>query len=106
MQLSWVPRHVAIIADGNGRWAELRGLPRSEGHWVGARKVPEIVGIAIESGVEVVTVYGFSTENWRRPAGEVATLMAVFSGSREELVRMHRLGVTATKGTTEPRVGC
>lgn len=92
MRLPWVPCHVAIIADGNGRWAELQGMPRSEGHWVGARKVPEIVGAAVEAGVEAITVYGFSTENWRRPAGEVATLMEVFSESRGELVRMHRLG--------------
>lgn len=92
MNLALVPRHVAIIADGNGRWAELRGMPRSEGHWVGARNVAEIVGAAVEAGVEAITVYGFSTENWKRPADEVATLMAVFSESREELVRMHRLG--------------
>ena len=70
-----VPRHVAIIMDGNGRWAKRRGIPRVEGHREGVRSVDEVVACAREIGVEVLTLYAFSVENWRRPRSEVQALM-------------------------------
>ncbi len=70
-----VPRHVAIIMDGNGRWAKQRGLPRSEGHIKGQDSLRETLRAAAEFGVEVLTVYAFSTENWNRPQEEVDALM-------------------------------
>ncbi|MGE5573732.1 MAG: isoprenyl transferase [Bacteroidota bacterium] len=72
---SSLPRHVAIIMDGNGRWATGRGLPRLAGHRAGADRAEDIVRAAAEMGVEVVTLYVFSTENWKRPADEVGGLM-------------------------------
>ena len=70
-------RHVAIIMDGNGRWADRRGLPRVEGHRQGARQVSEVLEAAQEAGVEFLTLYAFSTENWKRPPSEVAALMGL-----------------------------
>ena len=72
-----VPRHVAIIMDGNGRWARRRGLPRTEGHRAGAQSVREIVRACGELGVQVLTLYSFSTENWGRPEEEVGALMGL-----------------------------
>ena len=68
-------RHVAIIMDGNGRWAEQRGLPRTAGHRQGAKQVSEVLEAANECGVEFLTLYAFSTENWKRPPAEIAALM-------------------------------
>ncbi|MDO8962972.1 MAG: isoprenyl transferase [Coriobacteriia bacterium] len=73
-----VPRHVAIIMDGNGRWAERRSLPRVAGHRAGAKAIEEILAAAIETGVRYLTIYSFSTENWRRSDEEVNALMALF----------------------------
>lgn len=70
-----LPRHVAVIMDGNGRWAKSRSLPRVEGHRVGAEAVRDIVKTAGESGIEYITLYAFSVENWNRPQSEVDTLM-------------------------------
>lgn len=70
-----LPRHIAIIMDGNGRWAQKRGLPRSFGHRAGVESLKEIVNICCELKIEVLTVYGFSTENWNRPRVEVENLM-------------------------------
>jgi undecaprenyl diphosphate synthase len=70
--------HVAIIMDGNGRWAERRGLNRTLGHQVGARTVRRIVEAAARSGIEVLTLYAFSSDNWSRPTAEVASLMRLF----------------------------
>ena len=70
-----IPRHVAVIMDGNGRWAKRRGLPRSAGHKAGADTLKKIVAAAGELGVKVLTVYAFSTENWKRPAEEVTYIM-------------------------------
>ena len=70
-------RHVAIIMDGNGRWAERRGLPKVEGHRQGARQVTEVLKAAQEYGVEFLTLYAFSTENWKRPVAEVTELMGL-----------------------------
>jgi undecaprenyl diphosphate synthase len=72
-----IPNHVGIIMDGNGRWAELRGLPRIEGHRRGAERSKEIVDVARELGVKCLTLYAFSTENWQRPQAEVTTLMKI-----------------------------
>ena len=69
-----IPRHVAIIMDGNGRWAEQRGLPRVAGHRAGAEAVRKTLRAAGESGVEVITLYAFSSENWRRPKDEISDL--------------------------------
>lgn len=72
-----VPAHIAIIMDGNGRWAEKRGLPRTAGHKAGAETLRKILRIAGEVGVKVITAYAFSTENWKRPAYEVNFLMSL-----------------------------
>ena len=70
-----IPAHVAVVMDGNGRWAESRGLPRTEGHTRGEEALFDTVEGALELGIEWLTVYAFSTENWRRPADEVRFLM-------------------------------
>ncbi|MGD8700141.1 MAG: polyprenyl diphosphate synthase [Gemmatimonadales bacterium] len=72
-----IPRHVAVIMDGNGRWATERGLPRQEGHKAGMKSVREAVEGSIEAGVEVLTLFAFSLENWQRPTREVAFLMSL-----------------------------
>jgi undecaprenyl diphosphate synthase len=79
-----IPRHVAVVMDGNGRWANQRGLPRTEGHRAGEHSLMEIMAGAIELGVEHVSVYGFSTENWKRSPEEVRFIM---SYSRDVLRR-------------------
>lgn len=87
--LAAVPRHVAIIMDGNGRWAQRRGLPRSAGHEAGADSVREVVRACGELGVEVLTLYSFSTENWGRPQDEVDALMGLLERYlREETVEL------------------
>lgn len=70
-----IPKHIAIIMDGNGRWAQKRGMPRSFGHHAGVEALRDTVKCCSELGVQVLTVYAFSTENWKRPAEEVNTLM-------------------------------
>jgi undecaprenyl diphosphate synthase len=86
-----VPRHVAIIMDGNGRWAQQRGLARLFGHQAGAESVRRVLTAAAEVGVEVLTLYSFSLENWKRPREEVEALMrlavAYFAGEEAELLR-------------------
>ena len=72
------PRHVACIMDGNGRWAQARGKPRLFGHHAGARRVKEVVKACPELGIEYLTVFAFSTENWKRTQAEVAGLMKLF----------------------------
>jgi undecaprenyl diphosphate synthase len=88
---SRIPRHIAIIMDGNGRWAKARGFPRIFGHYNGARSVREVLTACGDLGVEVVTLYSFSLENWKRPAEEVAGLMDLcvryLTGEIEEFVR-------------------
>jgi undecaprenyl diphosphate synthase len=74
---SRVPRHVAIIMDGNGRWAKQRGLPRVAGHRAGAEAVRRALQAAADHGVEVLTIYAFSSENWRRSAEEISDLTAL-----------------------------
>ena len=79
-----IPRHIAIIMDGNGRWAKERGLPRREGHRAGAESVREMVETCRELGVEFLTVYAFSSENWRRPRNEIRALMRLLNRFLEE----------------------
>lgn len=74
-----LPNHVAIIMDGNGRWASSRGLSRTQGHIAGVKRVEEVLDAANEAGIGVLTMYTFSTENWRRPKTEVAMLMNTLS---------------------------
>lgn len=89
-----VPAHIAIIMDGNGRWAQRRHLPRIAGHHMGVRNVHRIVDACIDFGVNTLTVYAFSTENWGRPADEVSGLMALFADASERETRaLHRNGV-------------
>ena len=77
VDLSRLPRHIAIIMDGNGRWAKQRGLPRTAGHKVGAEVFRKIATYCKDLGVEYLTVYAFSTENWKRPQDEVSTIMGL-----------------------------
>jgi undecaprenyl diphosphate synthase len=79
-----VPRHIAIIMDGNGRWAKERGLPRRDGHRAGAESVRECVEACKELGVRYLTLYAFSSENWNRPIAEVTALMALLERFLEE----------------------
>ena len=73
-----VPRHLAVIMDGNGRWARKRGLPRQAGHRAGIKPVRALVETCAKQGVQVLTLFAFSSENWRRPVEEVSTLMGLF----------------------------
>ena len=92
--LSKVPRHTAIIMDGNGRWAKERGWPRLKGHEQGALNVERICEACIDEGVEFLTLYAFSTENWKRPAHEVAGLMLLLERFlSEKVAMMNRNGV-------------
>jgi undecaprenyl diphosphate synthase len=88
------PAHVAIIMDGNGRWAKSRGLPRVAGHRRGAEAVRRTVEAATDLGIGYLTLYGFSSENWKRPAGEVYDLMGLLRHYlRGEIADLHRNGV-------------
>src|SRR5436190_4181445 len=78
-----IPRSVAIIMDGNGRWAEQHGVSVADGHRAGTRALRRVVETAIDLGIEALTVYAFSTENWTRPADEVAALMEIFDETIE-----------------------
>lgn len=89
-----IPNHVAIIMDGNGRWAKRRGLPRTMGHRSGADVLKNIVRAANELHIKALTVYGFSTENWKRPEEEVSLLMGLIKEYlRKNVEEMHREGV-------------
>ena len=88
------PRHVAIIMDGNGRWAKMRGLPRTAGHKRGAESVRNAVKAARKLGISYLTLFGFSSENWKRPEGEVRALMGLLRlYLRSEVEELHRNGV-------------
>jgi undecaprenyl diphosphate synthase len=89
-----VPAHVAIIMDGNGRWAKSRGLPRVAGHREGSRAVRRAVEASIRSGVSWLTIYAFSSENWRRPAGEIMDLTGLLRRYlRSEIAELKQSGV-------------
>jgi len=86
---SRLPRHVAIIMDGNGRWAKNHSLPRVEGHWAGVKVVDRIVTLSRKLKLEALTLYSFSDENWNRPSAEISTLMKILSFYlKKELKRM------------------
>ncbi|MBK1792176.1 isoprenyl transferase [Persicirhabdus sediminis] len=95
-----VPRHIAVIMDGNGRWANERGLPRRDGHRAGAESVREAVDACRELGVEYLTLYAFSSENWKRPKAEVEALMSLLEKFLKDKlpemlkqnVRLHAIG--------------
>lgn len=99
-QLASVPVHVAIIMDGNGRWAKERGLPRLAGHRAGTEAIRRVMEACVEFGIKILTLYAFSTENWSRPADEVSGLMGLLSqvierevdGLRKNGVRLHHVG--------------
>ncbi|MCW2709255.1 MAG: Undecaprenyl pyrophosphate synthetase [Frankiales bacterium] len=104
-KLSQVPRHVAVVMDGNGRWAKDRGLPRTAGHEAGEHSLFDVVEGAIESGVQWVSAYAFSTETWRRSPEEVRFLM----GFNRDVIRrrrdeMHELGVRVRWAGRRPRL--
>jgi undecaprenyl diphosphate synthase len=89
-----VPGHVAIIMDGNGRWAHARGLPRLAGHRAGTDNIRTILEACVEAGVHTLTIYAFSTENWNRPRAEVYGLFALMDEViRRETAELHRNGV-------------
>ncbi len=104
-----VPRHVAIIMDGNGRWAQQRGLPRIEGHRKGVERVKECVRTAAELGVAHLTLFSFSSENWRRPRDEIDALMNLIKRFiRQELAELHdnnvRVRVIGTTDRVDPEI--
>jgi undecaprenyl diphosphate synthase len=89
-----IPRHIAIIMDGNGRWARKRFMPRVAGHSRGLEAVRAVIRAAMERGVEYLTLFAFSSENWRRPADEVSFLMQLFMRALEkEVERLHQNGI-------------
>ncbi|MBK7135016.1 MAG: di-trans,poly-cis-decaprenylcistransferase [Rhodocyclales bacterium] len=89
-----VPRHIAIIMDGNGRWAKKRFLPRVAGHKRGVETVREIIKACVERGVSYLTLFAFSSENWRRPQEEVSFLMQLFLRAlEEEVTKLHEKGI-------------
>jgi len=92
--LTKIPVHVAIIMDGNGRWAQQRGLPRTEGHRAGVENMRRVLESAVEFGIKVMTVYAFSTENWGRPEDEVRGLLKIFEEViTREVTELHKNGV-------------
>ena len=93
-----IPKHVAIILDGNGRWAKKRGMPRNYGHTMGAKNVEVICKAAHDLGIEYVTMYAFSTENWNRPQNEVDALMKLLSSYLKNCIK------TADKNNMRVRV--
>lgn len=89
-----IPKHVAVIMDGNGRWAKKRMLPRQAGHRAGVENLRQIIDACIEFGIEILTIYAFSTENWSRPETEVRGLMRIFSRVlNQEIYDLHEQGV-------------
>ncbi len=104
-----MPRHVAIIMDGNGRWAARRGLPRVEGHRRGVDAVRRAVRSAIELGIAYLTIYSFSSENWRRPAQEISDLMGLLKRFvRHDLADLHasnvRVRIIGDRETLSPDI--
>jgi undecaprenyl diphosphate synthase len=105
-----MPRHVAIIMDGNGRWAAARGLPRAEGHRRGVEALRRTIRAAGEMGIKIVTIFSFSAENWSRPASEVGELMGLLRRFvRNDLAELHksnvRVRVIGERTGLEPDIG-
>lgn len=93
-KLEKIPTHVAIIMDGNGRWAQQQGLPRVSGHKAGTENLREVIEAAVEFGIKYLTIFAFSTENWTRPSDEVQGLMRIFRTMLDrELMNLHENGV-------------
>lgn len=93
-ELAKIPTHVAIIMDGNGRWALERGLPRVSGHKAGTENLREVIEASAEFGIQYLTIYAFSTENWKRPEDEIQGLMGIFRTMLDrELKNLHKNGV-------------
>jgi undecaprenyl diphosphate synthase len=93
-QFDHVPAHIAIIMDGNGRWAEKKHMPRMAGHRAGTENLRNIIKVCVEFGVKYLTVYAFSTENWKRPLDEVEGLMHILADVLEkEIGELHKQGV-------------
>jgi len=93
-KLEVIPTHVAIIMDGNGRWAQERGLPRLSGHRAGTENLREVIEACTEFGIKYLTIYAFSTENWKRPSEEIQGLMKIFTTMLDrELKNLHKNGV-------------
>lgn len=89
-----IPQHVAIIMDGNGRWAQKQGSPRIAGHKAGVEKVREVIQTCADEGIKVLTLFAFSSENWRRPKKEVSLLMGLFLAAlQREVKKLHKNGV-------------
>ena len=89
-----IPKHIAIIMDGNGRWAQTRYMPRIAGHKQGVETVRGIIKACIERNIPYLTLFAFSSENWRRPTDEVTSLMQLFLGALEqEISRLHENGI-------------
>ena len=94
MKLEKIPRHIGIVMDGNGRWAKERKLPRLMGHRAGTENTRRVLKACGEFGIKIVTLYGFSTENWRRPKNEVRGLFSIFENAIDrEVPELHRNGV-------------
>jgi undecaprenyl diphosphate synthase len=93
-----IPKHVAIILDGNGRWAKSKGMPRNYGHTVGAKNVETVCRAADELGIEYLTLYAFSTENWNRPSSEVEALMKLLDSYLKNCIK------TAEKNNMRVRI--
>ena len=92
--LTGIPMHVGIIMDGNGRWAAERGLPRLAGHRAGTENLRRTLEASVEFGIKILTIYAFSTENWRRPEVEVKVLLSILEGVIDrELKELHSEGV-------------
>ena len=97
MQCDLIPTHVAVIMDGNGRWAEARALPRHAGHRYGVKAVRKTVELAVQRGVSYLTLFAFSSENWQRPAEEVSRLMhLILEALQREVDELHRNNVRLT----------
>ena len=93
-KLSKIPTHVAIIMDGNGRWALKKGLPRAAGHKAGTENLREVIEASVEFGIQYLTIFAFSTENWKRPKDEIKGLMRIFKTMLDrELTNLHKNGV-------------
>src|ERR1043165_5054692 len=94
---SGVPRHIAVIMDGNGRWAAARALPRPAGHRMGVKAVKQIVENCARRNVQVLTLFAFSSENWKRPKEEVSMLMSRFlQALDDEVAQLHQNGIRLT----------
>jgi undecaprenyl diphosphate synthase len=100
-----VPAHVAVIMDGNGRWAKKKGLPRTEGHQAGAEAIERLVDVSIELGIRYISIYAFSTENWSRPVTEVGALWKILENFfNTKLPVLHEKGVRIVHSGTRKKL--